>query len=93
MALKQHSVFFNVDVEYDNLCHWIEETRKAKSLLAVFSHENYARGRADVLLMVFPEEMDHFKPKLQELSEVANDRRDTLFKRFGVDGAMLGDSK
>ncbi|MNQ63275.1 hypothetical protein D3C85_776530 [compost metagenome] len=93
MAFEQHSVFFNTDVEYEALCHWIEETRKAESLLAVFSHENYARGRADVLLLVFPEEMDRFEPKIQELSEVAKSRCDMLFKKFGVDGAMLGDSK
>ncbi|MNQ70754.1 hypothetical protein D3C85_853990 [compost metagenome] len=93
MALKQHPVFFNVDVEYDNLCHWVEEVRQAKNLLTVFSHENYARGRADVLLMVFPLEWERFKLKLQELSDVSAERRDTLFKKFGVGGAMLGDSK
>ncbi|MOA57718.1 hypothetical protein D3C78_1819470 [compost metagenome] len=93
MAFEQHSVFFNVDVEYETLCHLVEEIRQAKNLLTVFLHENYARGRADVVMTLFPTEWERFKPKMQELTEVANDRRDMLFKRFGVDGAMLGDSK
>lgn len=87
MTTEYITACVDFDGELEFLDHLLKSIREADTIMTIYSHESYARGRTDMLFRILStdprwQQVTHV---MSEISKAVAERREYLYNEHGVD--------